>query len=133
MSLKLEVGNFQNLVARFTALVVKHDGRVFPVRRLDVFKIDFVECLFTTGGLLRFGGIGAKATDEVLEFLDLVLQLFVLIGALLECQLARLVPERVVTGVDVHLTEIYVYHMRTHCIEEVTVVRNHNGRILVIG
>src|SRR5690606_22985940 len=50
---------------------------------------------------------------------------------LLECQLAGLIPECIVSGVDGHFAKINIHNMRTYRIEEVPIVRHDQHSSLI--
>src|SRR6185369_15786332 len=81
------------------------------------------------GGLPGLGGIGAEALDELFQLIVPVGDFSVIVLFLLQGQLARLIPEIVVSDVDLDPAEVNIGHMGTDLIEEVAVMGNDYDRV----
>ena len=127
-----EIIHLQYLVAHFP-LLLENDTRIFPVAGRDVFKDQFVQCLFPRSGLLGFGSVCAEPCDEFQQVLFLVFHLLVLIRSLPCRELRTLIPERVVARIDLYLLLVNVRNVRAYAVQEVTVVAYHQHDILVVG
>jgi hypothetical protein len=80
--------------------------RILPGRDGHILKRQLLEQLLARGRLLRLGGVGGEALDELFQFVRLVGDLAILVLLLLQGELARLVPEVVVADVDSDLAEV---------------------------
>ena len=121
--------HFQNLIA-WLAVHLEDDARIFSGRRSDFFHIQFLQHLLTAGSLLTLCHIGRESADELLQLLPLLLSLGLLVLSLTQRQLATLVPEAVVAGKHCHLAKIDIYGVGTNAVQEVTVMADHQYRML---
>ena len=120
--------DLQNDVAA-GALRLEHDVRVFPRRDRHILDGQLLQQLFPRGGLLRLGGVGAEALDELLQFVGLVGDLAVFVLLLLQGQLARLVPEVVVPDIDLDPAEIDIGHVGADLVQEMAVMGDDDDRV----
>ena len=126
-----QILNFQNLVACLS-LHSEDDTRVFACRRLNLIDIEFLQHLLTRGGLLTLSHIGREAAYKLFQFFALLLGFGFLVLSLTQGQLRALVPERIVSGEEGHLAEVYIYGVSADGIEEVSVVGNHEDGAVVV-
>ena len=124
--------HFENLVARL-ARRGEDDARVAARRGLNLLDGELFEHLLAAGGLFRLGHVGAEPLDKFEQLLALLLGLLVLLLLLAQGQLARLVPEAVIAGKELHLAVVDVDRVGAHRVEEVTVVRYHQYCVLEVG
>jgi len=123
--------NQKHVVADF-AVGFKINIRVLPAGRFDIVKLNLLKSLLTGGRLLRFRGVGAEPRDEFLQLLDLLFLLTVRFLHLADKQLARLEPEIVVARVKPDFSIVDIRRLRADFIQEVTVMRNDDDRVLEI-
>ena len=95
----------------------------------DFVQLDLFQGTLSGGRLLGLGGVGGETGDEFLQLLDLFLLLLVRFLHLLDEQLAGLIPEIVVTGIQLNLAIIDVRDLGADLIQEITVMGNHDYRI----
>jgi len=79
------------------------------------------------------GGVGAEAPDEFLEFLRLCLGLLALGLFLVEMELAGLIPEVIVAGIDLDFAIIDIRHMRADLVQEMAVMGDDDHGVLEAG
>ena len=88
------------------ALGTEIDVGVLAAGGTDVVELDLFERPFSGSRLLGFGSVGGEAGDKFLQLLDLFLFLFICFLALLDDQLAGLVPEIVVARIELDLAVV---------------------------
>ena len=118
---RLQTLDFENLIARL-ALHREDDARILAARRTNFLDIKFFEHLFTRCSLFRLRYIGRETTNELFQFLALLLRLLTLVLRLTKGQLRRLIPERIVAREHRHLAKVDIDRLRRNGIEEVAVV-----------
>ena len=82
--------------------------RIFTAGRTHLIQLDFFQGTFSGGSLFGFGSIGAETGDELLQLFDLFFLFLVGFFHLTDDQLAGLVPEVVVSGVQLDLSIVNV-------------------------
>ena len=97
---------------------------------LDIVKLDLFQGTFSGCGLLGLGGIGGEPLDEFLQLLDLLLLLPIGFLHLLDHQLAGLVPEVVISSVELDFGIVDIGDVGADFIQEVAVVGYHDDGIL---
>ena len=105
------------------------DVGILSAGRTDLVQLDLFQGALSGGRLLGFGGVGGETGDEFLQFLDLFLLLLVRFLHLLDEQLAGLVPEIVVTGIQLNLAIVDVRDLGADLIQEITVMGYHDYRV----
>src|SRR4051812_46278772 len=108
MQLLAKILDLQYLITCLAHLVVEQYRRVLTVRWAHLVQFYLVQRLLTAGSLLRLRRIGREAGNELLQLGDLVFGFLVLVAALFQQQLARLIPERIVTGKYGDFSEINI-------------------------
>ena len=108
------------------------DERVFAERRFDVVDREPLELLFAGSRLAGFGGVRRKAGDKLLQLFCPLFRLLVLVALLAGDELARLIPEIVVTEEELDLAEIHITDIGTDFIKKMAVVRNDDDRVFKI-
>ena len=103
---------------------------IFTAGRTDLIQLDFFQGTFTARSLFGFGSVGAEPGDELLQFFDFFLFFLVGFFHLTDHQLAGLVPEIVVSGVQLYLAVVNVRDLRTYLVQEVTVMGYHDNSII---
>src|SRR5690625_3515675 len=79
---------------------IKPSSRRYPARRrFNFIHIQFLQHFFTSSCLFSFRYVCTKSSDELFQFLSFFIGFLVLLCSLPCCQLRRLVPERVVSGI----------------------------------
>ena len=101
------VGDEEYVVTDLT-LRTEVDVRVLTAGRTDVFEFDLLEGLLTGSSLLGLRSVSREAGDEFLQLLDLLFLLLIRFLTLLLHQSRRLVPEVVVTGIELDLAIVDV-------------------------
>ena len=107
--------------------------RIFSAGRLNIIQFNFFQCTFSGSSLLGLGSICGETGDKLLQFLDLFFLFLVGFLHLLDQQLARLVPEVVVTGIQLDLAVVDVGDLGTYLVQEVTVMGYYDNGILEIN
>ena len=107
--------NSENLVPNLTVRP-EIDVGIFPAGGLDLIQLDLLQSTLPGGRLLGLGSIGREPGDEFLELLDLFFLLFVGFLHLLDQELAGLIPEVIVTSVQLDLAVVDIGSMSTHLI-----------------
>ena len=108
------------------------DVRIFTAGRTDVIQLDFFQCTLSGGCLLGLGSVGREAGDEILQLLDFFFLLFVRFLHLTDEQLAGLIPEVVVTGIELNLAVVDVCDLCADLVQKVTVVGYDDNGVLEI-
>jgi hypothetical protein len=109
------------------------DVRIFPGAGTHFLRIQFFEGLFAARGLFAFGGVGAEAADELLQFCLAGFGLLVFVGELPLDELRRLVPERIVPREDADLAVVDVHDVGADHVEEIAVVGNDDHEVFEVG
>ena len=107
--------------------------RIFSAGRLNIIQLNFFQCTFSGSSLLGLGSICGETGDKLLQFLDLFFLFLVGFLHLLDQQLAGLVPEVVVTGIQLDLAVVDVGDLGTYLVQEVTVMGYYDNGILEIN
>ena len=118
----------QHLVADL-AVRTEIDVRIFAAGGTQLLQLDFFQGLFPGGRLAGLGSVGGETGDEFLQLLDLLLLLLVGLLHLPDHQLAGLVPEIIVSGVELNLAIVDVRDLGTDLIQEIAVVGDHNDGV----
>ena len=84
------------------------DVRIFSAGRLNLVELDFFKCTLSGSCLLGFGSVRGEAGDEVLQFLDFLFLFFVCFLHLADQQLAGLIPEIIVSCIELNLAIVDV-------------------------
>ena len=127
-----QVFHHQDFISDFTVWP-EINIRIFSAGWPDLVKLDLFQRFLTGGRLLGLGSIGAESGYELLEFLDFFFFLFVCFLHLTDQKLAGLVPEVIVSRIELNLSIIDISDLGADLIKEVTVVRDHNDGILKIN
>ena len=106
--------------------------RIFPAGRAHLIQLDLFQGAFSGGRLFGFGSIGRETGDKFLEFFDLLLFLAVGFFHLLNEQLAGLIPEVVVSGIELDLAIVDICRMGTDLVQEVTVMGYHDNGVFKV-
>ena len=126
-----QVGDGQHFVADLSVRT-EIDIGIFTAGRLDLIQLDLFKGTFTAGRLFGFGSVGGETGNEFLEFLDLFLFLLVGFLHLPDHQLAGLVPEIIVAGIELDLAVIDVRDIGTYLVQEIPVVGNNDDRVVEV-
>ena len=105
---------------------------IFTAGRTDLIQLDFFQGTFTARSLFGFGSVGAEPGDELLQLFDFFLFFLVGFFHLTDHQLAGLVPEIVVSGVELDLAVVDVGDEGADLVEEITVMGNDDNRIVEV-
>ena len=98
------------------------DVGVLPAGGTDLVQLDFLQSLLSGGCLLGLGSVSRETGDKFLQLFDLLFLLLIGLLHLANQQLAGLVPEVVVTGIELNLAVIDVGDMGADLIQEITVM-----------
>ena len=126
-----KIGNGQNLIADLSVRAEINIG-IFTAGRLDLLQLDLFQGTFTAGRLLGLGSVGGETGDELLEFLDLFLFLLVGFLHLPDHQLAGLIPEIIVAGIELDLTVVDVRDIGTYLVQEIPVMGDNDDCIFEV-
>ena len=129
---RLQSFNFQDLIAWFS-IHLEDNSRIFSTRRTNFLHIQSLQHLLARGGLLTFCHIGREPSDKLFQLLALLFSFHLLILSLTQCQLRTLIPERIVAREYRYFTKIDINGLCADGIQEVTVVANHQHRLLYIA
>ena len=121
----------QDLVADVSGRAEINEG-IFPGGGTHLIQLDLFQRPLAGGRLLGLGGIRREALDEFLQLLDLLFLLPVGFLHLADHQLAGLVPEVIVSGVQLDLPVVDVRDHGADLVQEVTVVRHHDDRVFEV-
>ena len=126
-----EILYHQNVISDLT-VGTEINIRIFTAGGFDFIQLDFFQSSLTGGRLFGFGGIGRKTGNELLQFFDLLFFLTVSLFHLFYQQLTGLIPEVVVTGIQLDLTVVYVCDLGADFIQEIAVMGNHDHGIFKV-
>ena len=108
------------------------DVGVLPAGRLDFIQLDLFQGTLPGGSLLGLGRVGTESGNKFLQLLDLFFLLFIRFLHLPDNELAGLIPEVIVSGVELDLTVVDVRNLGADLVQEITVMGNHDHRIFKI-
>ena len=126
-----EVLYHQNVISDLT-VGTEVDIRIFTAGGFDLIQLNFLQSSLTGGRLFGLGSIGRKTGDELLQLFDLFFFLTVGFLHLFYQQLTGLIPEVVVTGIQLDLTVVYVCDLGAYFIQEIAVMGNHDHCIFKV-
>ena len=124
--------NLEYLVARL-AFHLEDDARIFPRRRAYLLYVKLLRHFLAACRLLALCHVGREAAYELFKFLALLFGFLTLVLRLTQGKLRAFVPERVVAGEHRDLSEVDIYGLRAHGIEEVAVVAYNEHRLLHVA
>ena len=126
-----KIFDHENFISNFTVWT-EVDVGIFTAGRTHVIQLDFLKGSLTGGCLLGFGSVGTESGNKFLQFLDLLLFLFVGFLHLLDQQLAGLIPEVIVTCVQLDFAIVDICSLCTNLVQEVTVMGNYDNGIVKV-
>ena len=126
-----EVLDRQDFVADL-AVGAEVDPGIFAARRSHLVELDLFQRALAARRLAGLGRVRGEAGDEFLQLFDLFFLLLVRFLHLADHELARLVPEIVVAGVQRDLAVIDVRDRRADAVQEVAVVGDDDDRVLEV-
>ena len=113
----------KNFVSNLTVRT-EVDVWIFTAGRTHVIQLDFLKGSLTGGCLLGFGSVGTESGNKFLQLLDLLLFLFVGFLHLLDQQLAGLIPEVIVTCVQLDLAIVDICSLCTNLVLDTVIMGN---------
>ena len=108
------------------------DIGIFPAGGTDFVQLNLFQSPFPGGCLLGLGSVRGEALDKLLQFFDLLFLLLVGFLHLTDHQLGRLVPEIIVSCIQLDLPVIDIRDIGTDLVQEIAVMRHNDHRILKI-
>ena len=110
-----EVLDHEHLIPNL-AVRAEVDVRIFAAGRFNLVKLDFFKCTLSGSCLFGFGSVRGEAGDKVLQLLDFLFLFLVCFLHLADQQLAGLVPEIIVSCIELNFAIVDVGDLCAHLI-----------------